>query len=118
MDAPYKVTVYGERAEEFRDVFGGATVPVKSPLPGLATVAGEEKMVYMLDIERLGAEQYDRLVQHLARKFGEAEVAVAAELTQYGLPILADDVTVTVQQPMIFDDDLPEPFGLFDDIDD
>jgi len=98
-------------------VFGRATVPVISPVPFMATLDGEEKMAFMLDIQRLTAEQHDRLVQHLARKFGDTEIAVAAALTEVGLPIRADEVIVTVRQPMLFDNDLPEPFGLYDDFD-
>jgi hypothetical protein len=100
-----KVTVFGERAEEFEDVFGTATVPVLGPLPELALVNGfeEPQPVYLLDLKALSHDQRDRLVAHIARKFGADEGAVADQLTALGLPILAADTIVCGDVPWWLD---------------
>lgn len=95
------VTVTGERAEEFREIFGTTTVPVVSPFSEIAELGDTgEHECFMLDLERISHEQYDRLVAHIARKFGTDEAAVAASLRERGLPIKAEDCLMSISLRM------------------
>jgi len=88
-----------ERAAEFEQVFGSATVPVEAPVPARADVAGEEHLAYALDLEALDAETIARLVEHLAAKFGVDPDLVEEALHAQGLAILAEGCVVTVHNP-------------------
>lgn len=123
MGADFKVKVMDEeRAAEFKAMFGKDEVCVMSPVPTLMKVGDEEKMAYLLDIEQLSGEQMDTMVAHIARKFNLSQTFVMTNIAQAGVPVLADMTLVTVLNPMKwFGDDaideIDEPFGLFDDID-
>ncbi len=89
-----------ERAVAWQIVFGGATVPLRSPIPHLARLPGRgEELVYLLDIEALTAEQRGRLVTHIANKFNIPAEEVDADLDTHGCPILAEHVTVSIANP-------------------
>lgn len=120
MSTDFRVIVMGERAVDFEAVFGSATVCVQSPTAQLADIEGEMKRVYLLDLDTLTDEQKDRLVQHLARKSGCSESIVSAGLEAVGLPIVAEETILTIEKLLRWLDlsDEPEPFGLFDDVDD
>jgi hypothetical protein len=97
MSDVFTATVMGERAQEFIEVFGTAVVPIQSPVPVIAELGDEgEHKVFMLDLKRLTHEKYDRLVAHVARKFGAPEAAVDVSLRERGLPIKAQDCVVTI----------------------
>lgn len=129
MGADFKVKVLDEeRAAEFKAMFGTAEVCVKSPVPTMVEIDGEQKLAYMLDIEMLTSEQMDRMVAHIARKFELPEEYVMQNIVRAGLPVLSNNSLVTIENPMRWvddwpertedwDDDEPEPFGLFDDFD-
>ena len=92
MERSFTVTVYDMvRKTAFERVFGSATVPVLSPLPQLAELPGfdEPQLVYELDFERVTPEQRERLVTHIAGKFGLRRSEVEADLDAVGMPILA-----------------------------
>lgn len=119
MAKDFTVTVSGERGQEFKDIFGTATVHVLLPFPYMAQLDGcaEPQAVYMLDADQLGPEQYDRLVLHLARKFASSEAEIRRYLRNEGLPIRAADTVVSVEHPqrwLLDDDDTQELVG-YDD---
>lgn len=133
MGKDFKVTVMGERGEEFTEVFGTNTVQVLLPFPHMVTLDGMEgeQSVYMLDVDALTDEQRDRLVVHLARKFASSEIEISRFLNNEGLPILAADTVATISHPQRWMlDDAPGADGLekigevddimsdFDDVDD
>jgi hypothetical protein len=101
MGKDFTVTITNEeRAAEWEETLGTRTVHVKSPLPSMATLPGyPAAMIYELDLEMITPEQRERLVAHLAQKFGIPADEVAAQLDQHGVPILADDCTVMVRHP-------------------
>lgn len=128
MGADFKVKVLDEeRAAEFKAMFGTAEVCVKSPVPTMVEVGGEQKLAYMLDIELLTSEQMDTMVDFIARKFGVTQEYVMQNIARAGLPVLSNNSLVTIENPMRWVDDWPEraedwgdepePFGLFDDFD-
>ena len=92
MGRDFTVTVIDDdRREEFLRVFGTTTVPVLSAFPVLAELPGyaEPVEVYELDLERVMVEQRERLVTHIAGKFGLRRSEVEADLDAVGMPILA-----------------------------
>jgi hypothetical protein len=126
MGTDFRVTVMGERGDEFKDVFGTNTVHVLLPYPIMAKLEGldEPELVYMLDADLLTAEQRDRLVWHLARKFMSSEIEVNRFLDMEGLPIRAADTVVTIDHPQRWMlDDMPgaaelEKLDVMSDLDD
>lgn len=137
MGSDFTVTVYGERGEEFQQIFGTKTVHVCSPFPTMAHLEGkaEAESVYMLDLAMLTVEQQSKLIAHLANKFNADPAAVEAAVMALGLPIRASDTVVTVSNPQkwLLDDepwdkalaaeevdpmsDLDDPFDDFDGFD-
>lgn len=101
MAKDFTVTVFGERGEEFQQIFGTKTVHVRSPFPQMAHLDGksEAESVYMLDLEMLTTEQRTKLVEHVANKFSAEPAAVEAAINALGLPIRANETVVTVENP-------------------
>lgn len=88
------------RYAEWLAVFGKAEVPIINIMvPNLANVLGEVREVYMLDLKKLTPEQMRRLKGHIASKFGVSMEEIERELPKIGVPILAEDVSVTTDQP-------------------
>ena len=103
MGKDFKATIRqnSERAEAWREVFGSYEVPLRSPLPMRASAPGiAEGLFYELDLQELSAEQRRRLITHIAQKFQIDEREVVETLDEVGCPILDEDVTVTVLNPL------------------
>jgi hypothetical protein len=89
------------RAAEWKAILGSTTVPITSDHPTLATLPGHAKaqMIYQLDLDQLTEEQWNRVIEHVATKFEYAIKWIEDLLPEHGIPILAQDVTVTVERP-------------------
>lgn len=85
-----------QRLQDWQTVFGTDEVQIISPFPHLAHLPGHDQpqLVYMADLTKLTADQRQRLIAHIAVRFGVPVDIVARDLDRVGLPILADDVTV------------------------
>lgn len=84
------------RYAEWLAVFGGAEVPIINIVfPSKANVLGEIRDVYMLDLDKLTPDQIGRLKGHIASKFGVSMEEIERDLPRIGVPILAEDLTVT-----------------------
>lgn len=86
-----------ERVREFEDVFGSATVPVKSPYPTYAELPIGRHLVYELDVAGLEPRVRLRLTAHLAVKFGSTPHAVDRELDDVGMPVLAEGCSMMTE---------------------
>ena len=84
------------RAADWLKIFGRLdSIPVKSWIAHWAELPGiGDSIVYMLDLERITAEERVRLIAHIAERFKFPLEVVAQDLDAEGVPILADDVTV------------------------
>lgn len=102
MGQDFTVTVCEpERAAEFEAIFGTTTVHVKSPFPVKADLPGHPaSWVFMLDLDLITADQRERLVAHLAKKFGIPAEEVEAVLDEHGVPLLADNCTAGLANPL------------------
>lgn len=88
------------RVAEWEAVFGDTNVCIKSPVPIVANLPGRPGVpIYELDLAQLTAVQRERLIAHIAAKFNIPADEVAADLDTIGVPILADDVTITIHNP-------------------
>jgi hypothetical protein len=95
-----------ERAPWWHEVFGGDRAPIKSIFPyranlseapnGPTASAGKPgALVYEMDLQALTPEMRERLVQFIAKRFGQNPAFVEFDLDNEGCPILADDVVVS-----------------------
>lgn len=96
-DHPYwATTTDNARAKEWLTVFGSIVIPVISPTPTQAHVAGiGDTEVYLLALDMLTEQEMISVIMHIAAKWHEDPDYVLTELHRQGLPILAADVTVT-----------------------
>lgn len=91
------VSVFGERAEIFKSVFGTNMVCVTSPIPELVMLPGlGKKLIYHLDMTTVTPAQRERLVAHIAVRFDLPADEVEAKVSEMGVPILADECVITV----------------------
>lgn len=89
-----------ERRAEWEDILGTATVHVKAPFPTKADLPSHpDALVYELDLDFLTEEQREKLVIHLAVKFGLPSEYVGKNLDVHGVPILAKDCVISVANP-------------------
>src|SRR4051812_37177882 len=80
-------------------VYGGSTVPINSPALMVAALPIGLREVYLVALDALERDVYERLVAHLADKFGEPVDVVRTTLAKEGLPILAEDiVAITIER--------------------
>lgn len=98
MSKDFTVTITNpERAAEWEAILGTTTVYIKSPIPTPASLPGHpEALIYELDLNLITNEQCQKLIQHIANKFDIPLHVVERELPAQGVPILADDCTVSI----------------------
>lgn len=88
------------RAAEWEAVLGTARLHVRSPIPSRANLPGKPGAeIYLLDLELLTPEQRQRLVAHLAERFGLPVEFVEKNLDVQGVPILAEHCVVAISNP-------------------
>lgn len=92
-----------ERADTWRDLFGGLTVPIKTAVPRHLVLPIGVELCYDIDMARLDDATIDRLAQYAQQTFvQEREIGeVRKDITErFGFPIIASDVsTVTTEHP-------------------
>lgn len=92
------------RAAEWMRVYGSLTIPIKSPVPVAGSAPGLESVrFYHVNVAELTADQRGRLVTFICEKFRRSPAEVERDLDDpdHGVPILADDVTVTFDARMV-----------------
>lgn len=118
MGADFKVLIHEgtERAKNFMEVFGRLEVNVMGIIPTMVNVPGFDKPqpAYMLDLAMITTAERTRLVNHLAARFQIDAAEVELLIDTMGVPILAQECTLTVENPQRWIDDL----GTEDDEDD
>jgi hypothetical protein len=83
------------RYGDWRTIFGGETVPLRSPVPAIAHLEQGPQRVYWLDLRRLTEAQRERLIGYIVRQFGTPEAEVRQNLDREGFPLLAEHIGVT-----------------------
>jgi hypothetical protein len=86
------------RYHEWHAILGGNDVPLLSPRESEAQLGAETDQVYLLNVPALSEQQLNRLINHLAKKFGAACDAtldeIRSEVKSKGMPIRYADVIV------------------------
>lgn len=102
MRPDFEIIVNDEaRAREFQDIMGSNILPVKSPQPSMGTLPGMKgKKFYLLDVAKLTPYHCIKLARHLAETFGLEPDQVHDDMTKNGVPVLAEDCTVVINNPM------------------
>ena len=100
------------RAKDWQYVFGRLTnIPLKSPISchvGIEEL-GDHVEIYFLDLGKVTAKEYSRLVRLLSKRTNDPADQVDRELQARGVPVLAEDVIVSIPQGLalsMMDDDL------------
>lgn len=96
------------RYEDWLYVLGSDRAPVMSNIPVVGKVPGLSRWYgirnasfYRLDLDRLTLGQCERLVDRIAEKWElELDQVEKNFLSPYGLPILADDVVIVLDERM------------------
>jgi hypothetical protein len=84
------------RYADWFGILGTDKVPLRSPAEGETEFVGEGKFnVYVLDLDKLSEEQFDRLTSFVARKFKADLEVVRQEVRRDGFPIRAEDVCIS-----------------------
>ena len=85
------------RAQMWEYVFGGLTVPITTPVPIKADLPGKPNVsIFMLDIGKLNDSEKERLAEVLSKNFSIPIEEMREEIPKQGVPILSDDVIVSV----------------------
>lgn len=86
------------RAEAWRAIYGRLDgIPLQSVVPIAVHVPVKgDTLAYLLDLERITPDERQRLIAHLAASFNYSRETVEQNLDQMGVPILVEDVIVTL----------------------
>lgn len=100
-DFKFKIHDDSERADVFMKVFGRLEICVTSFIAEMATLPGfdEPQAVFKLDMDRITTDERNALINHISDKFNLNHVLVDSQLAERGVPILASEGTLTVENP-------------------
>lgn len=85
------------RAEDWKRVFGDRWVPIMGPMAVTMDLGDGPKRYLKVAVKSLSKEQRARIVEHISSKFDISPDEVNEGLdSDYGLPILEDDVTISM----------------------
>ena len=85
-----------KRAALWQQWLGTDQVPILTPFPVIANLPGlGDRLVVMLDLDRLRYEEVQWLAQGIAERFGLDPSDVREEMATFGTPILLEGVMVT-----------------------
>lgn len=82
------------RYEDWKEILGSEIVPLKSPSAFRTKLGDDPDEVYALDLKAFTAQQTDRLVSFVRKKFGAEDDEVREQLHVNGFPIREADVIV------------------------
>ena len=103
----FTVTIHdsSERADMWQRIFGTLTVPVESAIGDWVFLPNfdEPQKVYKLKMSEISDEEYGKLVDEIAKKFDAPRSEVQLSFEIQGLPILADECTLTINRPYKWD---------------
>jgi hypothetical protein len=92
-----------DRAEHWRAVFGDTgRMPITTPIARMAELPIGRRRVLFIKCQELSEGERSRLVRNLAERFSVAPEEIEAQMEQdpnYAVPILDEDVFVTILHP-------------------
>jgi len=102
------------RAADWQKIFGRLNdIPLQGPLPTFANLPGEPNMpIYLLDLSAITLDERSRMIDHIVTRFNLLRADVERDLDAQGMPILVDDIIVSIPHglalSMMPDDDEDE----------
>jgi hypothetical protein len=91
-----RLTSTSPRYADWFGILGTDKVPLRSPGEGETEFIGEGKVqAYVLNLDKLSEEQFERLITFVAKKFRADREIVRKEVQRDGFPIRAEDVTIS-----------------------
>lgn len=89
------------RSQHWQPVFGSTTIPIQSPIPQKANLPGYDtpQTVYMLALHALDYDIVNRIIEHIANQFNLPYETVQHQLYTKGVPLLAQNLTITITDP-------------------
>lgn len=95
-----------ERATWWREVYGSLDVPLISPVPELGRFPDDDgneavKQFYKVDLDKLTDEQIQHTAEIASKKFDIPVDEILNDIRTTGIPILADDVSVSFDARLI-----------------
>lgn len=100
MRPPLEVTIQGERGAEWERVCGTRQFPVTTWEPMKATVMGQPNTeVWLLNLLLIDKVTLDKILAHVAAKFNQPLAQIQADVAAHGIPILAEDAYVALNDP-------------------
>jgi len=121
-DFKFKVHEDSERANDFMKVFGRLEECGTSFISELANLPrfDEPQYVFMIDLSELSYDERIRLADHLSERFGVALSEIDAQIAKRGVPILASEGVITVENPhrwidLDYDDEVDDDMDEEDD---
>jgi len=91
-------TVNKRQEQDWINVLGTTELPILSLLPEPAETPIGVRNVYMVDLNTLTKEQYEKLVKHLAARYHLTEEEVKSDIDTIGVPIIADDCQIITNE--------------------
>jgi len=100
MRPPLEVTINGPRGDEWERVCGTRVFPVASFQPIKANLPGKPNAdVWLLNLRLIDSPTLQRIIEHFSVKFNTPPNETAAAAAAQGIPILAEDCTVVLNDP-------------------
>jgi len=95
-----------ERYNNFMAVYGTNIIKVISPFPELVSLpdSKEPVLAYFLDLDLITETQRENLICHISEKFQQSRKVVEDNLEKIGMPILAKDCTLVINNPQKYFD--------------
>jgi hypothetical protein len=82
-----------DRAAWWLDVYGSLDVPLTNPLAVTMLVGETEGAYYLIDLSKLDESQFEKVCQHIVKRFGADPDEVRAKLKEDGnLPIRESEI--------------------------
>ncbi len=105
-------------ADDWQHVFGRLhDIPLRSPFAIKVNVPGRDNArAYLLDVSLITNEERLRLVNHISIRFNLPHSEVERDIDSIGVPILADDVIVSIPQGLAMSM-IDDPFDIEEETD-
>jgi len=90
----------------WREIYGSLEVPLKSPVPQLGEFPDDQggmaiRKFYEADLTKFTPKQLDKAAEIIGRRFGIPAQEIRQDIERQGIPVLADDVSVSFDARLV-----------------
>jgi hypothetical protein len=90
---PFGACLNEKGLEEFGDIFEDGLIPVLYPISRESQLGEEIKNIYLVNLNLLEKELYEKLIKRLSKKFGAPVDEMDRYFREVGLPLRAELVS-------------------------